>query len=558
MRAWFDGYDVNGNDNFSDNPAAGAAIGTWADKSGIGNDVSHPLGFRQPTLKTLSTNYGVKFNGGQRLFRTGDIWAGTVDDVDIFAAVSTDVRTASWLVSSASSATNAQHRIGTHTPWSNGTTYWDRGTCCGTSRLSGNIPISIGTETKYLWNFYASSNSNNAPFSSKQSMYVMQNGNNSLSSNKSDSYTPTATAVFALGAQPNADTSFFNGTLGETIVYQRTLNLAERNIINSYLFARWKTPGTLNNDQYAGDTMASYYYHVGGIGRSSGGSVTTGTSRGLTITRLSGGNNRYLLAGLKDLTPATGTVTTDVPATVGTRAARDWYFDRSPNNGSDSNMISFDLAAMGITAADGDEYALLFRSSTATDFEVLQDASVAGGTLSYEVKSPDDGFYTIGKVGAVVSEPEFTVKKDVTIDNDPINGGANPKTIPNSVVVYSVTVSNAAVAGSNTENTFKIQDTLDESLSFFTGDFDGNGSPIQFVEGTPSCDLSFNFASYADINDDMTFYDGAGNPVTSITPDVDGYDANIRSIEITPQGSFAVMSGTTEPFCEFKYKARVQ
>ena len=561
MRAWFDAYDIDGDDDFSDNPGNGTTVNTWADKSGLGWDISHPTASRRPVLKTLATNYGVEFNGAQRLFRNANIWTGTVDDVDIFAATSTDVRTSSWLVSSSEAGpANPTRRIGTHVPWSNSNVYWDRGTCCGSSRLNGIIPILIGTETKYLWNFYASSSANNAPFTPSRRMIVMQNGNNSLSNNNSDSYASASTDVFGIGARPNSDSDFFNGTIGETILYQRTLNTAERNILNSYLFARWRVPGTLNNDQYAGDTVAAYYYHVGGIGRTSGGSggtVTTGTSLGLTINYVSGGNNRYLLAGLQALTPPTGTVTTDIPAAVANRASRDWYLDRSPNNGNDSSTLTFDLSAMGITANTCDEFALLFRSTNATNFAVLQQATAVGTTVSYTVNSPADGFYTVGRVSA---EPVFTLKKTVSVDSDPVNGSSSPsnfpKAIPESEHVYTVTLSNDA-CGSNEPNSIVMDDTFDENLTFFTGDLDGSGSPIDFIEGTPSCDLSFDFVSYASTTDDATFYDASNTPVTSVTPDADGYDPNIRRIELAPQGSFAVKTGSDEPFCEFKYKVRL-
>lgn len=563
MRVWFDAYDINGNDDFSDNPGSGATITTWVDKSGNGRDVSHPTASRRPILKTLATNYGVKFSGAQRLFRAANIWVGTVDDIDIFAATSTDVRTNSWLVSSSEAGpANPTRRIGTHVPWSDSNVYWDRGSCCGSSRLNGIVPILIGTDTKYLWNFYASSNATNAPFGSNQRMYVIQNGNNALSNNNSDSYASAGSDVFGIGARPNSDSDFFNGTIGETILYQRTLNTTERNILNSYLFARWQTPGTLIDDQYAGDTVAAYYYHVGGIGRtngSSGGIVSTGTSRGLTITRISGGNNRYLMAGLKDLIPPSGTVTTNLPATVSSRSARDWYLDRSPNNGNPQSTLTFDLTAMGITATAGDEYALLYRATTGTAFSILQlstvvGSTVVGSTVSYNVSGPSDGFYTIG---STLTNPEFTLQKTVLVESDPINGSSLPKAIPQSEHIYTVTLSNASASGSNTPDTIVIDDAFDDNLTFFTGDLDGGGSPIDFDEGTPSCDLSFNFAGYASTTDDAAFYDATNTAVTSVTPDVDGYDANIRRIELTPQGSFAVKSGSNEPFCTFKYKVRV-
>lgn len=562
MRVWFDAYDINGNDDFSDNPGNGSTIVTWMDKSGQGRHISHPTASRRPFLTTSATNYGVKFSGAQRLFRAANIWTGTVDDIDIFAATSTDVRTNSWLVSSSEvGPANPTRRIGTHVPWSNSNVYWDRGNCCGSSRLNGIVPILIGTNTKYLWNFYASSSANNAPFNPSRRMVVMQNGNNSLSNNNSDSYASASTDMFGIGARPNSDSDFFNGTIGETILYQRTLNSAERSILNSYLFARWRVPGILNDDQYAGDSGAiAYYYHVGGIGRTSGGSggaVTTGTSRGLTIGYVSGGNNRYLLAGLQSLTPPIGTVLANIPATVASRAARDWYLDRSPNNGSDSSTLTFDLSAMGITADTCEQFALLFRASNAGNFAVLQQATVAGTTVSYTVNSPADGFYTIGRVAAA---PAFKLRKNVSVESDPVNGDSSPsnfpKAIPDSEHVYTVRLSNAA-CGSNVPGSIVIDDTLDENLVFFTGDLDGSGSPIDFDEGTPSCDLSFNFISYASTADDATFYDATNTPVTSVTPDADGYDANIRRFELTPQGNFAVKSGANDPFCDFKYKVRV-
>ena len=105
-------------------------------------------------------------------------------------------------------------------------------------------------------------------------------------------------------------------------------------------------------------------------------------------------------------------------------------------------------------------------------------------------------------------------------------------------------------------NTIVLDDIFDSSISFFTGNFDGNNSPIKFIDSSSSCGLSFNFDSYASNTDDINFFTATDTPITSITPDIDGYDTAIRKITLMPKGVFNTNAGVP-PNCSFSYKVRI-
>jgi len=80
QRAWFDAVDVNANGSYTDNPANGSSIGTWSDKSGLGQDISSS-GTSNPSYVTsspINQRNGLNFDGDNDYLQNSDIWSGNV------------------------------------------------------------------------------------------------------------------------------------------------------------------------------------------------------------------------------------------------------------------------------------------------------------------------------------------------------------------------------------------------------------------------------------------------------------------------------------------------
>lgn len=61
LRGWFDANDLDGDDVFTNNPANGAAVINWADKSSSGNNLTQGTAANQPAYNTGGTYKAVNF-----------------------------------------------------------------------------------------------------------------------------------------------------------------------------------------------------------------------------------------------------------------------------------------------------------------------------------------------------------------------------------------------------------------------------------------------------------------------------------------------------------------
>lgn len=423
QRAWFDGVDVNANDDYTDNPANNAVIAEWRDKSGSSNHVSGTAA-SQPTYvhNVLSTSrHGLDFDGTTNvLIDNDDIWVGAVNASEIFFVASTDQVKTSFNFLSTDFGTN---RLGSHIPWSNGDTFFDQGICCGNpARLRGTVPIVLNEG--YIWQYIG--------LPTLQS--VVRNGDTLLSDGGAGVYNTNPNTKFSMGGHISSSTLQHHGHIYEAIFYQTSLNDAQRRILNSYLAAKWDrtmTAGGDYSDVYDGDNTANgnYDFFVGGIGQDSG-LQSIGTSQGLTISDLNflSGDDKFVLAGVDYLltVPTIGLLNSDLPAGYSDRSNRTWYIDTTGTGGIVS--LTFDATEMGLPVNNGRKYGLLYRPGQSGAFTELDTSIMSGGQVSYSLL-PDDGVYAIG----IIEEIELTILKTVS-DESPNVG---------DVVIFTLAISNA-------------------------------------------------------------------------------------------------------------------
>ena len=542
QRAWFDAVDIDGNGDYTDNPSTNSEVSEWFDKSGSGNNVSG-VGTRSPLYvsDTLgSQRHGVKFNGtSNSLTDTDDIWSGAVGSSESFIALTTDVIKSSFAFLSYGSG---NRRVGVHIPWSNSNTYFDQGICCGApTRLRGVVPINLSEQ--YFWHFIG--------VPSLQS--ILKDGKSYFSDSGASVYDVMPDSVFSLGG--GSTFNFHNGRIFEALFYQTELNNAQRSIINSYLSAKWNKAFAVSAtypDFYSGDDAAkgNYDYFVGGIGQSAG-TQTLGTSQGLTITNNNflNADGKYILAGVDYLTatPKTGMSSSDMPSGYLNRSNRSWYIDRTGDGGLVN--LSFNASAIGMPIEDGAEYGLFHRTGTSGTFTTVASTTMSDGAIVF-THLPDDGVYTVGKKGVANIS---LVKTNQTI-KDPVNDGINPKSIPGSNIDYTLTVKNMGNLGPDFD-TMRISDNLQDQLSLFTGDLDGNGSPFVFTDNNCPPDTETMTSNLSLVYpDDVVYRDSSG---AAITPAVE-YDANIRSFEITLSGLMNINYQSDVPCFTIKYRTKLE
>ena len=206
------------------------------------------------------------------------------------------------------------------------------------------------------------------------------------------------------------------GDFSEIILYNFVLPTAHRNIVNSYLAAKYDISNA--NDKYAGDNSSNgdYDFEVIGIGTESDAIHDEAHgSGGLWIKQnVNFGNGDYLMIGHNHITPQLYTPTEDAgltAASIEKRWARDWYFDLTDAGSTESVDLTFDFTEAGMNSSSSPagtvtNYKLLYRSGTTGNWAVVTSASsIASSQVLFSAVSltNGDGYYTLGTIDSTNS-----------------------------------------------------------------------------------------------------------------------------------------------------------
>lgn len=428
--AWYDASDLNGDADHTNNPVGNTLVNRWDDKSGSGNHLQSS-GNRQPVYlhNTLSADrHGVSFDGiNDWLVDDDDIWTGPVDRSETFIVATTDRYSRSVLA--ASSSSNHRNRVTTHTSWGTGPTFFDHGENCCTPPDRIYKQIGYDLAKQYLWNFIANPNH----------YEIVRDVESIISAGTAGVYQTEASSKFALGGWPvNPWVYGHGGRIFESLHFQRTLSIAQRRILNSYLSAKWDKPFHVSasyTDVYQGDDAAAgdYDFFMGGIGRD-GGTQSIGTSQGLTIENDSflTADGKFVTAGVDYLLTSApvGSVTLDIPSGYESRSLRTWYIDTTGSGGTVD--LSFDLPALGMPSWN--VYGLLYRAGTSGVFSEVATATYSSGQVTFN-HLPLDGVYALGQ------KQEVDLKIDKSVDDASPNIG--------QLVTFTLTINNAGPSDAN-------------------------------------------------------------------------------------------------------------
>ncbi len=357
------------------------SVSAWDDYSGSDNDLVNspkkPL-VKQDYLNSLPAIYFASDESG--------LQRSDVDRADLFSA---DANTILFVKNSTSGNTWFNWSFDASNTVSFDLSGSSTAFNFANSSLTGSVDVTSG---------------NNIVFStvdgSNQYIYL----NNTQDATQSNTNTlGSETAGFYLGTNDGTASNGWTGYISEVLVYDRTLNSAERNILNNALSAKYDIALSAN-DYYAGDDNGNddFDFDVVGIGAESDGSHTASTSAGVRIYE----NNSSLEAGdyvfIGHDNSVDSVTTLDCGGSLEQRWNRSWYLDKT---GDTDVKISFDFSegVGGGSPASADDYRLIYRSSNSGDFSEITVSSKGienGDQVYFEVANTElnDGYYTIGTV----------------------------------------------------------------------------------------------------------------------------------------------------------------
>ena len=377
---------------------AGGAVQQWNDQSG---NNKHAIQLTAGLKPTWQTNI---FNGLPAIRFDGN------DDGILSAALTTSSTVTFFAVVrvSALSKTNPGILQGSPTGlgysvnppdksigmWVNTATQriWGRGIQTSTAQRNITQVTALATNTAYITcNRYDGANIN---------QYV----NNTISGTITYDGTLRSWTDVAIGTQ---GTETWNGDIAEIIVYKKSLNDAQRHIVDNYLSAKYNI-ALASNNKYDGDNFSNgdYDRDVAGLGKETSGSTTSfsaNVSGGLTITANSGlDNGDYIMAGHASATNSPNK--TDVGGMTGTNNARwnrVWFLDVTNTSTVINTNIEFDNSDGNITGLPlgvASNYVLLYRAAqTGSWTELTSTVTVSGDRVLFSnVDLTTDGYYTIG------------------------------------------------------------------------------------------------------------------------------------------------------------------
>ena len=402
---------------------AGGAVQQWNDQSGNSkNAIQLTAGFK-PTWQTNAMNGlpAVRFDGN--------------DDGILSAAITTSSTVTFFSVVRISTLSKSNPGILQGSPtglgysvnppdksigmWVNTASQriWGRGIQTSTAQRNITQVTALATNTTYIaTNRYDGANIN---------QYV----NNAISGTVTYDGTLRSWTDIAIGTQ---GTETWNGDIAEIIVYKKSLNEAQRHIVDNYLSAKYNITLASNN-KYVGDNTSNgdYDRNVAGIGAEASGSNPTfsaSATLGMGIVSKSGlGNGDYLLAG--HAAASNSVITSDITGLSGTNPARwsrIWYIDVTNAGAVLQADVEFEMVAGGMsgtTPATHTNYKLLYRAGTSGAWTEAATANSISGTkiifASYNFNNnADDGYYTIGTMNYTVSPLPIELLSFDAIMND--------------------------------------------------------------------------------------------------------------------------------------------
>lgn len=157
--------------------------------------------------------------------------------------------------------------------------------------------------------------------------------------------------------------------------------------------------------------------------------------------------------------------------------------------------------------------------------------------------------------------PTLTFAKSVVAYSDPVNVTTNPKAIPGSEMLYTITMTNSG-NGAVDNNTTVVTDPIPANTALYVSDINGAGSgsgPVHFTDGTPASGLTYTFTALGNMIDDVDFSSDSGATWAYVpTPGADGCDPLVTNLRINPKGTFAGNATPPSPSLSLNFRVCVK
>ena len=99
----------------------------------------------------------------------------------------------------------------------------------------------------------------------------------------------------------------------------------------------------------------------------------------------------------------------------------------------------------------------------------------------------------VGAFTVIQPVPSLQVTKISQVVSDPVNGASNPKRIPGSVQVYTITVTNSG-SGAVDAASLVLTDAVPANTVMYVNG--AGGDPVAFAQGSVASGLSFSYPSH--------------------------------------------------------------
>lgn len=347
-------------------------IASWLDQSGNGNNFSQAVSGNQPQVVNYSSFSGVRFNGSNWLRTGSGISSLNTNNSSQFIVYNGNkANHVGMLYEGSFTQSNQFYR---------------------TYRNNANVRTWVLDNSGGIIDNSTSQSSNFQIISSiwdgdAQTFNGFKDGT-LITSKSGANGNPSGNYNNSIGAALN-NSYKFNGDMGEVIIYNTTLNSAQKNIVENYLSSKYSI--SISNDLYSYDV--THKYQVIGIGAESDGNNTTAQGKGIvTISTGSISNGTYILTGHNNTDLST--TTNDVPGTIsgGSRISRTWRTGVTGTPGAIN--IVFDVSTL--TLPSGSYYLLVennngdFSDGNVTEYGPFADS---GGLVTFSSVSLSDGDY---------------------------------------------------------------------------------------------------------------------------------------------------------------------
>ena len=211
-----------------------------------------------------------------------------------------------------------------------------------------------------------------------------------------------------------------------------------------------------------------------------------------------------------------------------------------------SLLNTYTYATATLSAMDGGDggWAVLYGSNPVSS---TINISIDEDTVSNTERS-----HTTEQVAYWVMEPiihpELSLQKTVSTIYDPFNVTTNPKSIPGSVLEYTITGTNSG-DGPADDGSIVIMDLVPENTKLCVANV-GNCLAPYFSNGTPSSGLSLSAINYSNNNAVSYAYSAAA--------DAEGADGNITNLQATTSDSFLPQTGVSAPNFSISFRVIVE